>query len=438
MNFRMSLLKGLSLVVLLLLGVTGCPGNGPPSPPPIEPSPPPSPPPTPPGVSLLHVSHHNLLAFDDPGADSILTAASTVAQTNNGLGDVPCPVTLKRNGSITTFGAPSFINTRADFDAVVALPGQVKVVNQINWCGGLSPNIIGCAPVPGTSLVVVRFLPVSEGILWLHEYGHNKGLNHRDDPTAVMHPTLDQGRTMITAEECTKYMATPVAAARVGVMESRFDMAQGQGGTGQLIPVESFVRQTFVHGVPYATASQYGPETVPKLLAMLNAPTEKDHWANIVITLGIIGDPRAVESLIAFVEKGGDSRSNPVHYRAKTSALMAMGYLINKSGSQKAIAYLKNYIEPSGMGETPMHGRGAFQPVLAERDTQLSTMAILGLALSGHPTAKEVLQSLQRPATTESTARFQAQVSDVVSEALKTYETVNREGLANYYRESQR
>ena len=130
-----------------------------------------------------------------------------------------------------------------------------------------------------------------------------------------------------------------------------------------------------------------------------------------------------MEALIAFVEKGGDSRTSPVHYRAKTSALMAMGYLINKSGSQKAIAYLKNYIEPSGVGETSMHGRGAFQPVLAERDTQLSTMAILGLALSGHPTAKEVLQSLQRPAVTESTARFQAQVSDVVSEALKTYET---------------
>ena len=310
MNFRMSLLNVLSLVVLLLLGSVGCPGNSPP-PTEIPPPPPIAPPPLLPGLSLLQVSHHNLLVFDDPGADSILTAASTVAQTNNGLGDAPCPVTLTRNGSITTFGSPSFINSQADLNAVLALPGQVKVVNQINWCGGLSPNIIGCAPVPGTSLVVVRFLPVSEGILWLHEYGHNKGLNHRDDPTAVMHPTLDQSRTMITAEECAKYMATPVAAAQAGVMESRFDMAQGQGGTGQLMPVESFVRQTFVHGVPYATASQYGPDTVPKLLAMLNDPAEKDYWANIVITLGMIGDARAVDALIAFVEKGGDSRSQP-------------------------------------------------------------------------------------------------------------------------------
>ena len=430
MNFCMSRINGLSLLVLLFLGLTGCPGDGP-----ILPPSPPSPPPT--GLSLLQVSHDNLLVFNDTVADSILTDASTVAQTNDGRGDVSCNVTLKRTGSITTFGAPSFINSSADLDTVLALPGYVKVVQQINWCGGFAPNVIGCAPILGTSLVVVRY-PIAEGILWLHEYGHNKGLNHRDDPTSVMNPTLTQSRTMISTEECTKYMAAPVAAARVGVMASSFDMAQGQVSTGQLMPAEDFVRQTFVHGVPYATASQYGPEAVPKLLAMLNDPQEQDHWANIGITLGIIGDARSVDALIAFVEKGGDSRSSPTHYRAKTSVLMAMGYLINKSGSQKAIDYLKSYIKPSGSGERPMPGRGAFQPSLAEQDGQLSTMAILGLGLSGHPTAQEALHSLQRPAATASAARFQAQVSDVVNEALKVHETVAREGLTNYYRESQR
>ena len=434
MNFRMSRINGLSLLVLLFMGLTGCPGNGP------RPIPPPSPPPPSPplsGLSLLQVSHHNLLVFHDTVADSILTDASTVAQTNNGRGDVSCNVTLKRTGSITTFGAPSFINSPADLDAVLALPGQVKVVQQINWCGGFAPNIIGCAPVPGTSLVAVR-PPADEGILWLHEYGHNKGLNHRDDPTAVMNPTLTQSRTMISTEECTKYMTAPVAAARVGVMGSSFDMAQGQVSTGPLMPVDTFVRQTFVHGVPYATASQYGPEAVPKLLAMLNDPQEKDHWATIGITLGMIGDARSVDALIAFVEEGGDSRPSPTHYRAKTSVLMALGYLINKSGSQKAIDYLTSYIKPSGAGERPMPGRGAFQPSLEAGDAQLSTMAILGLGLSGHPTAKEALHSLQRPAATASAARFQAQVSDVVHEALKMHETVAREGLTNYYRESQR
>ena len=136
MNFCMSRIKGLSLLVLLFLGLTGCPGDGP-----ILPPSPPSPPPT--GLSLLQVSHDNLLVFNDTVADSILTAASTVAQTNDGRGDVSCNVTLKRTGSITTFGAPSFINSSADLDTVLALPGYVKVVQQINWCGGFLPTLLG-------------------------------------------------------------------------------------------------------------------------------------------------------------------------------------------------------------------------------------------------------------------------------------------------------
>ena len=121
MNFRMSRINGLSLLVLLFLGLTGCPGNGP------RPTPPPPPPPPPPsGSFLLQVSHHNLLVFNDTAADSILTDASTAAQTNNGQGDVSCNVTLKRNGSITTFGAPSFINSSADLDAVLASPCPVR------------------------------------------------------------------------------------------------------------------------------------------------------------------------------------------------------------------------------------------------------------------------------------------------------------------------
>jgi hypothetical protein len=90
-------------------------------------------------------------------------------------------------------------------DAAELLPGQVQVVDQINWCGGFSPNIIGCASVPGNSLVVVRFTPALEGILWLHEFGHNKGRNHRTDPNAVMAPSIGATRTHVNATECAAY-----------------------------------------------------------------------------------------------------------------------------------------------------------------------------------------------------------------------------------------
>jgi hypothetical protein len=157
-------------------------------------------------VHSLDVSRFNTSALNNGAADTILGDASTVLQTNDGAGDVACRVRLQRNGDVGTFGTgDGSIDTQAEFNAVNGLPGHVKVVNQINWCGAILPNVIGCAPVPGTSLVVVRFTAGLEGILWAHEFGHNKGLNHRADANAVMNGTINANRRRITSEECTAY-----------------------------------------------------------------------------------------------------------------------------------------------------------------------------------------------------------------------------------------
>ena len=77
--------------------------------------------------------------------------------------------------------------------------------------------MIGCAPVPGNSLSVVRFTPSLEGILWAHEYGHNKWLNHRnDDPNAVMNGTIGSTRLRVNAPECTSYQNSPGDRRRDG------------------------------------------------------------------------------------------------------------------------------------------------------------------------------------------------------------------------------
>jgi hypothetical protein len=100
------------------------------------------------------------------------------------------------------------INSQTDFDRIMGLPGHVKVVNQINWCGTIKPNVIGCAPTPATpnSQVVVRYTPSQEGILWLHEYGHTRGLSHRNnDPNAVMNGLIAPTRLWVNSSECTAY-----------------------------------------------------------------------------------------------------------------------------------------------------------------------------------------------------------------------------------------
>ena len=187
-------------VVLVCLALSGCPGPTPPPGPPV-------PPPTTPVTHQLQVSQHTSLNLTDAGADTILVDATTVAQTNDGPGDVACGVGVARNGGVTTFTVSGIINSSADLNAVLALPGNIKVVNQINWCGGFSPNIIGCAPIPGTSLAVVRFTANQEGILWLHEFGHNQGLNHRNDPNAVMNPVIAPTRRFVDTPECNAYRA---------------------------------------------------------------------------------------------------------------------------------------------------------------------------------------------------------------------------------------
>ena len=59
-------------------------------------------------------------------------------------------------------------------------------------------------------------------------------------------------------------------------------------------------------------------------------------------------------------------------------------------------------------------------------------MAILGLALSAHPSAAQTLRSLQKPAANETEKALQARLKDVITEALRAHETISKEGLASF------
>lgn len=154
----------------------------------------------------LQISRYTTSGLTNARADQILADMETILQTNDGPGDVACNVAFTRNGNVTTFATGTgSINSEANFNAVNGLPGNAKVVNFINWCGGFAPGIIGCAPRPGTSFVVVRYTLNQEGILWVHEFGHNKGLPHRDVANAVMRPVININNKRVNADECDAY-----------------------------------------------------------------------------------------------------------------------------------------------------------------------------------------------------------------------------------------
>ena len=160
-------------------------------------------------TQYLHVSRFDSATLPSPvlsnaDVDRILSDAGNLLQNNDGTGDVSCNMAFARSGDVTTFTTGNGnINSGPDYDAVVGLAGNVKVVNRINWCSVLRPSFIGCAFGSEHSFVVVRHTTSLEGILWAHEYGHNKGLGHRNnDANALMNQINGNTRTMVNANEC--------------------------------------------------------------------------------------------------------------------------------------------------------------------------------------------------------------------------------------------
>jgi hypothetical protein len=201
--------------------------------------------------------------------------------------------------------------------------------------------------------------------------------------------------------------------------------------------VQEFVRQIYVEGLPYEDAARYGPEAVATLEQMLGDPAEQVYWPNIVITLGVIGDDRAVDRLLRFVNAPEERQLSDNEFRAVTSAIMALGYAVNRTGNQKALAFLKESVDPAVWTQrirwkSPFHGSEE------ARNFQLSTSAVLALGLSGNASAAETLRSLQAQPATETARRFQAQASDSITEALNANQTISSVGLAAYYRNAKR
>jgi hypothetical protein len=368
-------------------------------------------------------------------ADEILADATTVLKTDEGARDVACSVTLSRVGDVTEFTqGDGSIDTEAELSNLFALPGHIKVVNAINFCNGFTPDTIGCASTPGTSFVVERFTANQEGILWAHEFGHNKGLDHRDnDPNAVMNGTIEVSRRRVTSAECGAYQSLDEAA--VASASAAVPAPASDAPSLDALPtdVRQFVRQTFIHGVPYEQATKYSPDVVPTLVEMLKDRAEEPYWSNILVVLGIIGEKRGIDEMILFVERDR-GKISAAHYRAKTSAIMSLGYALNKTGSRKELDYLTSGIDPKVWSTRAGSNLAPYQKTTDERDHDFAKYAIMGLALSGHPDAARALRSLQQPVENEAQRKFRDQVSDLVAEALKEHQKVASRGLVDYYR----
>ena len=117
---------------------------------------------------------------------------------------------------------------------------------------------------------------------------------------------------------------------------------------------------------------------------------------------------------------------------------MALGYLINKNDNQEALDFLKNCLNPQNWDKTQPNWESPYQSATSDRNIQLSSIAILGLALSGHTEAIHALQALKIPMEAEAEKKFQNQISNLLDQAIRDCEAISKDGLLQYYRERMR
>jgi hypothetical protein len=399
----------------------------------------------PPVVKSLSVARYTTTPLTNADTDRILTDASRVARTADFPGDVACNVELRRSGNVAAFTTgDGSIDSSGEFSAVIGVPGWVKAVNQINWCGSIAAGIIGCAPVPGSSLAVVRFNASLEGILWLHEYAHNKGRSHRNGTQNVMHPSIGSDRLGLDQAECDALKAAPVVAAQGAPMADVAPAAGGEPPAGVALPgtggageppadIRDFIRVHYIEGLPVTEALTYGPEDASAVLQILQDEAQSEWWVNAVAVLGIIGGEDAFDELVAFLEEAGDEQLPPDVYRAKATVPLALGYMANLTGSQQAVSYLVEGAQASFWEDSGV-GRAEFQPSTEARNEDLADKFKLGLALAATDEAIAALEGMaeDQPAAAEGPG------GTLIEDALQTARRIQEVGLEQYYEDSGR
>lgn len=388
----------------------------------------------------LTVSRHTTVDFTAQEARDVLNEMGVVLQTddsrdNPGPGDVECPVAFELEGAVDVFTeGTGTIETEPDFYAVIGQPGDVKVVDSIVWCGVPRPTAAGCAIIGGDSFIVEADHPIANaGPLWAHERGHVRRLHHRiGEPHMTMNETVFADSRRVAEFECDAYRQGigryRMRRLGIGALLVALPLSPtAQEAEEQSEPLKNFVYGIHAGGNTYGAAKEVArSESAGALLRLLYDPAMAPHWPNVTMLIGARGDPGMVPPLIDFVEAGNsDIGWSAQAYRGRTSAIMALGYLVHESGDLHALRYLIASVDPwiwTDERQVPW--------VLSHENPnwlsqQLSTAAVTALAFTGTPEARD---ALDRVIDTRD-----GRIQEVARAMRPEWELISRAGLQGYY-----
>jgi hypothetical protein len=398
----------------------------------------------------LCVRNFSKIALTDADVDDILSRASAIL-SDVGATTLPCQgVRLSRQGTVAPFDESVFPRSLAfesEFPKFIA-DACVKVVERIIWCGGLVPGALGCAPVPGQGIVVVRrvlgltddFNRDVEPVTWLHEFGHTRGLQHNElDRLSVMAPGLGPTNRSINDNECTIMAsalpvagAAPLAAAMPMPAGGMIQLAQATGVTPQSseparMPVEEFVKQTFLHNPPLEKLKQYEGDR-EKVQEMLVDPKFSAYRSNIIVLLGAIGNKETLPLLTKIIDTNISPDKTEVDIGARLATPLAMGTIANRNNlPEKDISILRSASQQGFWEErlTLVRAPSAGSKGLDDDDVRalsrdLAIQSTRGYAISGSDEVRSKLQ--EEHAGTASAALpepVRQQQLSIINDALK-------------------
>ena len=362
-----------------------------------------------------------------------LRIGSEVLQRVDSDQDVATNLRLTLNGQLQHFteGKGEIANC-SELEAIFKLPGDVHVVRTINCCKGIQTPVLGCSRA-GQGMILFSdvdhaWTRDAKGVLWAHEYGHKKGLLHRNEGGAIMAKVIAETHNSVTPCERDHYLGVsnlPCQAIVASTVTPHLD-------------VKTFVRQVFIEGIPYEEGASYASSDLSTLTSMLNDCADKLYWPNIVNLLGMIGDIRAFKILKDFLESDSVAKCGPIphfSYLGKEAVPVALGYILAKNNDPEILKYLGEGLNPRAW-PTRLHWSDSSSQAQLERNAHLTHMSILGLALSGQSGARELLVKLHATSSVRSMAvtEFEAGIEPLVDEALSINAYVGTNGLAQYYR----
>jgi hypothetical protein len=372
----------------------------------------------------LDVTKHAFVTLSNNDVDGILKDGTDVLKTDSDglvpVQDIVCDVTLARTGSVGGFAditAVADITTQADLDKVFAQNGFVKAVSSIKRCGGKSGSYAGCA----RDTMIVEHPGDWRGIVWAHEYGHTASLSHRAFSKALMTSVpLASDQTYVEQAECTAFETGPRGSP------INFSIAKPVDEQGD--PLIDLVRSVIVDVFPYEAFAAQDPAELPAVNALLDDVAEQANWSNALIAIGIVGAVEEAPFLAAFVA-GNVTDGEPAYvYRAKSAALLGLGYLLHRTGSEQALATLREATSAeSWQAFCSEQWLGGSEEERAARVLSLQKTALLALALSGSDASRDIVTEL---AGSAATLGIEPADFDFY---LELHQSVAKAGLSAYY-----